>query len=108
MYSAVTKSEARLARKIATWKKDALLGVDKFCIDDIPQIMHFKSEGYLKTLPEIYADLGEIVAGKKPGRENDRERAMSMNLGLALEDIGVAIHVYHKALKKGIGKNLLL
>ena len=29
-------------------------------------------------------------------------------LGLGLEDIGVAIHVYNKALKKGIGKNLLL
>jgi len=90
------------------WKKDALLGVDKFCVDDVPQIMHFKSEGYLKTMPEIYADLGEIVTGKKPGRENAQERTMSMNLGLGLEDIGVAIHVYDKALEKGVGRNLLL
>ena len=90
------------------WKKDALLGVDKFCVDDIPQIMHFKSEGYLKMMPEIHADLGEIVTGKKPGRENDQERTMSMNLGLALEDIGVAKNVYLKALKTGIGKTLLL
>jgi ornithine cyclodeaminase/alanine dehydrogenase len=90
------------------WKKDALFGVDKFCVDDVPQIMHFKSEGYLQTMPEIHADLGEIVTGKKPGRENDQERTMSMNLGLALEDIGVAKKVYLKALERGIGKTLLL
>ena len=90
------------------WKKDALLGVDKFCVDDVPQVMHFKSEGYLKTIPEIHADLGEIVTGKKLGRENDQERTMSMNLGLALEDIGVARNVYLKALERGIGKTLSL
>jgi ornithine cyclodeaminase/alanine dehydrogenase len=90
------------------WRKDALLGVDKFCVDDVPQIMHFKSEGYLKAIPEIYADLGELVIGKKPGRENDQERIMSMNLGLALEDIGVAKKIYLLALERGIGKTLML
>ena len=90
------------------WETNALLSVDKFCVDDIPQVMYFKSDGYLKALPEIYAEIGEIVAGKKPGRENDQERTMSMNLGLALEDIGVAIHIYHKALEKGVGIKLML
>ena len=84
------------------WKNEVLLGIDKFCVDDIPQIMRFQSEGRLQVMPEIYADLGEIVAGKKPGRENDRERTMSMNLGLALVDVGVAIRVYHQALEKGV------
>ena len=90
------------------WKKEALLGIDKFCVDDIPQIMRFQSDGHLQVMPEIYADLGEIVAGKKPGRENDRERTMSMNLGLALVDVGVAIRVYHQALEKGAGHRLPL
>jgi len=82
--------------------------VDKFCVDDTPQILHFKSEGYLKSLPEIYADLGEIVAKKKPGHQNDKEKIMVMPLGLALEDVGVAIHIYQTALEKGIGRKLPL
>jgi len=90
------------------WKKEVLLGADKFCVDDIPQIMYFKSEGYLRTLPQIYADLGDIVAGKKPGRQNERERIMAMNLGLALEDMGVAIYIYRQAVEKGVGRKLPL
>ena len=90
------------------WKAEVMQKVDKFCVDDTPQILRFKSEGYLKSLPEIYADLGEIVAGKKPGRQNDKERIMSMNLGLALEDVAVAIHIYQMALEKGIGRKLPL
>jgi ornithine cyclodeaminase/alanine dehydrogenase len=90
------------------WKAEVMQKVDKFCVDDTPQILRFKSEGYLKSLPEIYADLGEIVAKKKPGRQNDKERIMSMNLGLALEDVAVAIHIYQTALEKGIGRKLPL
>ena len=90
------------------WKAEVMQRVDKFCVDDTPQILRFKSEGYLKSLPEIYADLGEIVAKKKPGRQNDKERIMSMNLGLALEDVAVAIHIYQTALEKGIGRKLPL
>ena len=90
------------------WKAESIRGVDKFCVDDIPQIMHFKSEGYLKALPRIYADLGEIVAGKKPSRQNDKERIMAMPLGLALEDMATAIHIYQMALVKGIGRKLPL
>ena len=90
------------------WKAEVMQKVDKFCVDDSRQILHFKSEGYLKALPQIYADLGEIVAGKKPGRQNDSERIMSMNLRLALEDIAVAIHIYRMALEKGVGRKLPL
>jgi len=90
------------------WKAEVMQRVDKFCVDDTPQILRFKSEGYLKSLPEIYADLGEIVAKKKPGRQNDKERIMSMNLGLALDDVAVAIHIYQTALEKGIGRKLPL
>jgi len=92
----------------AYWKKEVLLGVDKFCVDDIPQIMHFRAGGRLKDMPEIYADLGELVVGNKPGRKTDRERTMSMNLGLALEDVGVAIHIYGQALEKRVGQRLPL
>ena len=51
----------------------------------------------------MYADLGEIVTGKKIGRESDSERIMSMNLGLAIEDMSTAVKIYEKAKRKGVG-----
>jgi len=55
-----------------------------------------------------YAALSEIVSGKKPGRENSKERIMSMNLGLAIEDVAMAILIHKKARKTGIGIELPL
>ena len=45
----------------------------------------------------------EVVAGKKPGRETSEERAMTINLGNALNDMAVAPLIYQRALEKGIG-----
>jgi ornithine cyclodeaminase len=51
----------------------------------------------------IYSDLGDIVAGKKPGRENDQEITIYESVGFAALDIAVAAAAYRKALEKGIG-----
>jgi|TARA_Y100000031_G_C8204625_1_gene378004 ornithine cyclodeaminase len=59
-------------------------------------------------MSEIYADLGELIVGKKPDRKTDQERTMSMNLDLALEDIGAVIHAYGQALEKKVGQRLPL
>jgi len=85
------------------WKPEAINSMDKFCTDDLDQLMYYKTTGYFSDIPEVYADLGEIVAGKKAGREDHEERIMSMNLGLAIEDMAVAIKLYEEAKKKGIG-----
>ena len=69
---------------------------------------YYRKTGYFKTTPQPYADLGEIVAGKKPGRQNDKERTICINLGLALDDMATAILVYKKAIEKNIGKKLPL
>ena len=53
-------------------------------------------------------DLGQIVAGKKTGRESDDERTISINLGLALDDMATAIRIYRKAVQQGIGRQLPL
>ena len=58
--------------------------------------------------PKVYADIGEIAAGLKPGRESDDERIVSINLGLALDDMAVAIVIYRKAGELGIGTELPL
>ncbi|UCG14406.1 MAG: ornithine cyclodeaminase family protein [Deltaproteobacteria bacterium] len=85
------------------WHPDAMGEIAKFCTDDTPQLYYYKQSGYFQNIPEIHADLGELVTGKKPGRELPEERTMTANLGLALDDMAVAVLIYEKALEKGIG-----
>jgi len=90
------------------WQGEAFREADKLATDDIEQMNYYRQEGYFRQTPEPYADLGEIVAGRKPGRESDNERTISINLGLALEDMATAILIYREALDKGIGVELPL
>jgi ornithine cyclodeaminase/alanine dehydrogenase-like protein (mu-crystallin family) len=85
------------------WKPGAMMAMDKFCTDDIGQLRYYQTVGYFSRIPEIHADLSEVVLGRKPGRESAEERTMSMNLGVAIEDMATAKRVYEGAKKKGIG-----
>lgn len=85
------------------WHPDAMKEADKFCTDDVPQLGHYKEVGYFQDIPPIHADLGELVTGKKPGRETPKERTMTCNLGLAMDDMAVAPIVYQRAMEKEIG-----
>ncbi len=90
------------------WKGEALRHIDKLATDDLVQMNYYRQEGYFKETPEPYADLGEIVTGLKPGRESAGERTMSINLGLALDDMATAIRIYKLATAKRIGLELPL
>jgi ornithine cyclodeaminase/alanine dehydrogenase len=85
------------------WNPEALREADKFCTDDIPQLEYYRQAGYFQNIPAVYADLGELVTGRKPGRENQVERTMTCNLGLALDDMATAPLVYKLALEKKVG-----
>ena len=85
------------------WKPKAMHSMDKFCTDDLDQLMYYKTIGYFSDIPEVYADLGEIITKEKAGRESDEERIMAMNLGSAIEDMATAIKIYEKARKMNIG-----
>ena len=85
------------------WHPDALAEVDKFCTDDVAQLEHYRQVGYFQRIPPIYADLGELVTGRKPGRERADERTIACNLGLALDDMAVAPLIYERALERRIG-----
>ena len=85
------------------WDAPALAEIDKFCTDDIPQLLHYRQLGYFKNIPPVHADLGELVTSRKPGRESSDERTIACNLGLALEDMAVAPLIYEQALARGIG-----
>jgi ornithine cyclodeaminase/alanine dehydrogenase len=85
------------------WDPGALAEADKFCTDDIRQLEYAKSMGYFKSIPPVYAELGDLVSGRKAGRESDAERTIACNLGLALDDMATAPLVFRKALDLGIG-----
>lgn len=90
------------------WKGAAFREADKIATDDLQQLEFYRHEGYFGETPVPYADLGEIVAGKKPGRERASERIIAVNLGIALSDMAVAIRVYQRARERNIGTVLPL
>jgi ornithine cyclodeaminase/alanine dehydrogenase len=85
------------------WHPDAMKQAAKFCTDDVPQLQHYQEIGYFQDIPPIYADLGELVAGRKPGRETPAERTIACNLGLAIDDMAVAPVIYNRAIERNIG-----
>ncbi len=85
------------------FKKSTFEGCEKFVTDDREQSLYYKSLGYFQHVSGIYADLGEIAAGSKPGRENRDERIICANLGLAIDDMVTAIKIYRKAVDNNIG-----
>jgi len=50
--------------------------------------------------------LGDIVAGKIPGRTSEADITMFKSLGVALEDVALAARAYEKALETGAGQRL--
>ena len=85
------------------WRPDALSQMDKISTDDHEQFRYFRSIGYFLSTPEPYADLGEIVVGRKPSRQREDERILAVNIGLALDDMAVASEIYRRARQRGIG-----
>lgn len=90
------------------WSAGALAQMDRISTDDHAQFQYYKSVGYFQTTPDPYADLGEIVAGLQPGRQNPVERTLAINLGLAMDDMAVAPEIYRRAKGMGIGTWLTL
>lgn len=90
------------------WKPEAMQAVDKFYTDDVDQLRYYQTVGYFSGIPDVYADLSEVVTGRKPGRETAEERTMSMNLGIAIEDMVTAARIFEGAKKKGVGTWLSL
>lgn len=90
--------------------KDVIENIDKFVADDWGQTVYWISHapGAFATTPELYAEIGDIVSGKKAGRANDKERFLVINIGMAIDDVVLAALIYKKAVEKGIGQDLTL
>lgn len=63
-------------------------------------------EAGLLSEATLHAELGQIVAGLRPGRENDHETILLWHRGLSLSDIALGHAMLQKAHRLGIGQKL--
>jgi ornithine cyclodeaminase/alanine dehydrogenase-like protein (mu-crystallin family) len=87
---------------------------DKIVCDDWETVKHrtqtlsrMYKDGLLRDT-DVYANLDELVAGNKPGRQNDQERAYFNAVGLAYVDVGIAWAMHERAKAQGLGQALTL
>lgn len=69
---------------------------DKVFADDYGHVKHFRYFDKFRS----FAEVSDVVNGKKPGRESNEERILVYNIGIALHDIYYAGKIYNK-----IGEN---
>ena len=87
--------------------------VDKMLVDDwnqckqsqYGQFASMTQSGELRD-EHIYGEIGEVVAGLKPGRESETERILFWHKGFAISDIMIGNLAYQKAIEQGIGTRL--
>ena len=58
-----------------------------------------------KSVPDdvIHAEIGEVLAGIKSGRESAGEITLYKSVGIAIQDVATANLVYHRALDRKVG-----
>ena len=59
-----------------------------------------KESGDVIAAGEIFAEVGEVISGAKPGRRSAEEVTLFKSLGLAVEDVATAESIYRKALEE--------
>ena len=87
----------------------AILARAKVVVDSIDQCaeigeLHHAIEKGLMRREDVYAELAEILDGRKAGRTSGEEITVFDSTGTALEDVAAAAAVYEKAvaLKRGV------
>lgn len=87
--------------------------MDKLVVDDWGQCkggqfgsLRAHVEAGKLSAQTLHAELGQIVAGLKAGRENDDENILFWHRGLSLSDIALGHAIMQKALRLGIGQRL--
>jgi ornithine cyclodeaminase/alanine dehydrogenase-like protein (mu-crystallin family) len=71
------------------------------------ELQHAIAAG-LMGIADLHAELGEIVAGSKPGRSADDEIFVFDSTGTALQDVAAAAVAYERALASHRGRELSL
>ena len=68
--------------------------------------LHHAIEAGAMTRDDVHATLGEVVAGRKPGRRSEDEIIVFDSTGMALQDAATAARVYERAVARGMGRDI--
>lgn len=87
-----------------------LMATSKVVVDSLAQCasigdLHHAIALGLMTEADVHAELGEVIAGQKPGRAAAEEIIVFDSTGTALQDVAAAAIVYEKAESVGISLN---
>ena len=90
-----------------------LLARNKTVVDIVEQCssigeLHHAIAWDLMTKHQVHAELGEVIAGIKPGRTSPDEIIIFDSTGMALQDVIAAATVYEKAVEQGFGRTINL
>lgn len=90
------------------WEFSTFTNADKFIVDDWNQYrtVLFGEGKYYEETPDLYCQLGDIVSGKRTGRDNDDQIILVGNMGTGLQDVAIAQLIYETAQAKGLGTTL--
>lgn len=85
-----------------------LLAGARLVVDSLEQCgrigeLHHALDAGVMGRSAVHAELSEIAAGTKPGRQSAEEITVFDSTGVALEDVAAAAAVYEKALRAGVG-----
>ena len=88
-----------------------LARADKLVVDSVDMCsingeLHHALKAGLMTPGDVYAELGEVAAGFKPGRTSDAEITVADLTGLGVQDTAVANEVMRVAARLGVGRLL--
>lgn len=88
----------------------ALMAAGKVVADHLEQCCaigdtHHAIAAGLMRKTDVYAELAEVVAGRKPGRTSASETIIFDSTGVAIEDAVAAVAVYEKACETGAGSH---
>ncbi|MDB5601978.1 MAG: ornithine cyclodeaminase [Xanthobacteraceae bacterium] len=91
---------------------DVYVKCDRFFVDYNPasekhpaHIQHAVDAGAIGT-EDITGQLWEVIAGRKPGRRNAKEKVLVASVGLTTQDISIAYQLYMRAKAEGLGMRL--
>ena len=91
---------------------DLLLQADKLVVDRwayvsyrVPELVELIKNGSLSQ-GDVHAEWPEIIAGRAPGRESQKEIILYIALGIWGEYAAILPEVYRRAKEKGLGQKL--
>lgn len=70
--------------------------------------LHHAIEGGLMSTEGVHAEIGDIVAGARPGRTSPDQIILFDSTGVAVQDVAAAVEIYRRALAAGARARIVL